>query len=75
MATFVIDGFCKAEENPFGPVQLYVAPLTATVERLSVVPVHTGLLDAGDGVTGVALTVAFTVAALLVQPATVAVTE
>jgi len=73
--TLAMEGFCAEEMNPFGPDQLYVAPVTALVERLSVAPVHTGLLPEGEGAAGTGLTVMLTVPALPVQPATVAVTE
>jgi len=65
-------GFCKDDVNDAGPVQLYVAPATVAVERLMVVPVHTGELDVGAGVAGVGFTVmviALDVAGLPVTPA------
>lgn len=68
-------GFCDVEENELGPVQVYVAPTTAAVERLIVEPVHTGLLLVGAGVAGVAFTTTLTVPAVLGQPPTVTVTE
>jgi len=37
-------GFCNALVNAPGPVQLYVAPPTAVVVRLSVAPAHNGPL-------------------------------
>ena len=73
--TFVMFGFCKVDENAFGPVQLYVAPATAPVVRLSVPPVQTGLLAEADGAAGIGLTTTATVPAALVQPFTVIVTE
>jgi hypothetical protein len=45
-------GFCAADVKPPGPVQLYVAPATAGVVRLSVAPTHRGPLLAGVGVGG-----------------------
>ena len=45
-------GFCELEVNPFGPVQLYEAPLAVGVERLSVVPLQTGPLFPAVGVVG-----------------------
>ena len=70
-----IDGFCSVEVKEFGPVQLYVAPETAGVERLIVVPVHTGELLLTVGVAGSALTTTVVVPAALAHPATVRVTE
>ena len=49
---FVTVGFCRADVNPLGPVQLYVAPTTAGVERLIVFPAQTGLLLEAVGVAG-----------------------
>jgi hypothetical protein len=71
---FVRDGFCTEEAKLFGPVQLYVAPATAGVERLIVLPVHTGeLLDAA-GVAGVAFTTTAVVPIAEVHPFAVTVT-
>lgn len=54
----VIEGFCVADVNPEGPVQLYVALLTLLAVRYKMFPVHNGpLLDAA-GVAGVGLTTA-----------------
>ena len=52
MGTFGIEGFCKPLVNPFGPVQAYVAPVTAVVVRLRVVPLHKGPLFCGAGEAG-----------------------
>jgi len=49
-------GFCTVDVNDDGPVHAYVAPATAAVERLRVLPVQTGVLLEGDGVAGVVLT-------------------
>jgi hypothetical protein len=49
-------GFCSADANAEGPVHEYVAPATAAVERLIVLPVQTGVLLEGAGVAGVVLT-------------------
>jgi hypothetical protein len=68
-------GFCNEEENPFGPVQLYVAPATALVVRFNVPPVQTGLLLDGEGAAGMGLTTTAVVPTGLVQPLTVIVTE
>ena len=74
-ATLVMEGFCKPDENPFGPVHEYVAPATALVVRFKVLPVQTGLLLEGVGVDGIGFTVTVTVPAGPVHPPTVAVTE
>ena len=47
---FVRLGFCVEDENANGPVQEYVAPATAGVDRLMVLPVQTGELLDADGV-------------------------
>ena len=60
--------------KPLGPVQLYEAFKMAGVKRLSVLPLHTGLLLVGAGAGGLFTTTA-TVAVALVQPATVTVSE
>src|SRR6185312_553201 len=73
--TFGIEGFCKAEMNPLGPVQLYVPPTTKGVNRFNVEPSHTGLLLVGVGVAGGGLTITFTVPTALVQVPTVTVNE
>jgi hypothetical protein len=67
-------GFCEVLLKLFGPVHEKVAPATVGVERVIVVPAHTGLLLLADGVEGIEFTVTFVVAALLVHPFTVAVT-
>jgi hypothetical protein len=71
---FGIDGFCSDEVNPFGPVQLYIAP--AIVEALScnVLPAQIGPLLLAAGGAGAALTTAVVVADVEVQPLTVTVT-
>lgn len=68
-------GFCNAEVNPPGPVHEYVAPATAVVVSVMVVPVHTGLLLPGAGVAGIGFTTTVVVPGVLVHPPTVAVTE
>ena len=79
-----IEGFCKLEVNPLGPVQLYVAPgifeaVRSILEDVGVprtVTVwQTGLLLAAVGAEGDALTVTSTVPAGLGHPLMVAVTE
>src|SRR5207248_8983910 len=49
-------GFCRDEVKPFGPVQAYVAPVTAGVAREIVVPAQNGPLFDAAGVAGVGLT-------------------
>lgn len=67
-------GFCTEEANAEGPVQLYVAPGTAAVLRLIVLPVQTGELLEGEGVAGVVFTTTAVVPTALVQPFVVTVT-
>ena len=66
-------GFCTDEENEDGPVHVYVAPTTAGVERLMVLPTHTGVLLDAVGVAGVLLTVTATVPIAEVHPFVVTV--
>ena len=68
-----IVGFCNALVKLLGPVQAYVAPVTAGVERLMVAPAHAAGLVA-VGVAGIGLTTKFVVPAALVHPFTVTVT-
>ena len=68
------DGFCTDEANDEGPVHEYVAPATAGVERLMVLPEHTGVLLDAVGVAGVALTTTAVVPAAEVHPLAVTVT-
>src|SRR5204863_139146 len=74
VVALVIDGFCKAEVNPFGPVQLYVAPATVGVLNVKVDPAQIGPLLDAVGVVGIEFTVAVVDPAALVQPLTVTVT-
>lgn len=74
VVTEVMFGFCSDELKLFGPVQLYAAPTTAGVERLSVLPEQTGELLDAVGVDGVALIVTAVVPAADVHPPTVTVT-
>ena len=73
--TFVITGFCKLEVNPFGPVQLYTPPDCPVVLRFKVDPSHSGPLLEAVGATGIRFTTTLVVAAVLVQPLAVVVTE
>jgi formaldehyde-activating enzyme involved in methanogenesis len=68
------DGFCTEETNDEGPVHEYVAPATAGVDRLIVLPVHTGVFDNAVGVAGVAFTTTAVVPAADVHPLVVTVT-
>jgi len=70
----VRDGFCKADTNEAGPVQEYVAPATAGVERLSVLPEQTGVLLDAVGAAGVALTTTAVVPTAEIHPFVVTVT-
>jgi hypothetical protein len=74
VAAALTTGFCKEDENEFGPVHVYVAPATAPVLKLKDEPAHTGPLLAATGVTG-GFTITVVVPAMLVHPLTVAVTE
>jgi hypothetical protein len=56
-------------------LQAYVAPVTNGVEKVIVCPTHTGLLVVMTGKAGTVFTVTVVVAAALVHPDTVAVTE
>jgi hypothetical protein len=70
----VMDGFCTALAKLFGPAHEYVAPATAAVERLIVLPVHTGEFEEGAGVDGVVLITTAVVPCAEVHPFTVTVT-
>ena len=61
IVAFDINGFCKEEENPFGPVQEYVAPATPAANRFKVDPTQIGLLLVGVAV-GIGLTVTIEIA-------------
>ena len=50
-------GFCAADVKLFGPVQLYVAPASVGVLKVSAEPAHTGPLFPAVGVEGIAFTV------------------
>jgi hypothetical protein len=67
-------GFCAEDANDDGPVHEYVAPATAGVERLMVLPVHTGVLLDAVGVAGVAFTTTAVVPTPEVHPFVVTVT-
>ena len=71
---FEMLGFWIVLVKPFGPVQEYVAPAIVLPVKLIVPPAHKGLLLPAVGADGIAFTITFVVPALLVQPATVAVT-
>jgi hypothetical protein len=67
-------GLCTAEAKLLGPVHEYVAPATAAVERLIVLPVQTGVLLDGAGAAGVVFTTTATVPTADVHPFVVTVT-
>jgi len=69
------EGFCKVEENPLGPLQLYEALAIVLAVSDNELPVHTGELELAVGAEGVWLTVTETEPALPVHPLTVADTE
>ena len=71
---FEMLGFWIVLVKPFGPVQEYVAPAIVLPVKLIVPPIHTGPLLEAVGGEGMVFTTTVVVAALLVQPATVAVT-
>ena len=56
VVTLFITGFCKADVNPFGPVQLYVTPATVDAVRFNVDPTHKGLLLLTTAFAGIGLT-------------------
>lgn len=67
-------GVLTALVNDAGPVQAYVAPVTAAVLKLMVCPAQSGVLLVTAGVAGVAFMTTAPVPAALVQPPTVTVT-
>lgn len=68
-------GSSKADVNVAGPVQLYVAPAIVLDVKLIVEPTQSGELLPAVGAAGVAFTTTVVVAAVLVHPPTVTVTE
>ena len=74
VVALAIVGFCRADVKLFGPVHEYVAPATAAVERLIVLPEQTGELLEGAGVAGVLFTTTAVVPTADVQPVVVTVT-
>jgi len=66
-------GFCTALVKEDGPVQAYVAPVTAGVFNEMVCPTQSGELVVMVGVAGAAFTTTVAVPAALVQPPTVTV--
>ena len=60
VVTLAIEGFCEDEVKLFGPVQLYVAPVTVLAVRFKVEPTQTGVLPPVVGVAGVGITVTTT---------------
>ena len=69
-----MDGFCVDEENPFGPVQEYVAPTMLLAVKFNVLPAQIGELLPAVGAAGVGLTVTVVVDCALEHPFTVTVT-
>ena len=74
VVAFGIVGFCWLDVKALGPVHEYVAPVTVEAVRLRVWPAQMGPLLPAVGADGMALTVAFVVAAVDVHPLTVTVT-
>ena len=66
-------GFCTADVKEAGPVQLYVAPVIAGVDKDMADPAQTGELAVTAGAAGVEFTVTATVPATLVHPPAVTV--
>ena len=75
MPASVAVGFCTDDVKPFGPVHAYVAPATAGVESVAVLPVQIGPLFDAVGVAGIGLTTSVVEPAADVQPLTVTVTK
>jgi hypothetical protein len=75
VVALVIEGVRDDDVKPFGPVQLYVAPVMIDAMRLRVEPAQIGLLLVAVGADGIELTVTLVVPGVLVQVPTVAVTE
>ena len=53
----VIEGFCRVEEKPFGPVQMKDAPGCPVAVRFKVLPAQIGLLLPAVGLPGTGFTV------------------
>ena len=68
VVTLFITGFCKADVNPFGPVQLYVAPDTVDAVRFNIDPTHRGPLLPTNAFAGIAFTTTLVDAPLDEQP-------
>ena len=64
-------GFCKADVNAFGPVQLYVAPATKFENKFNVEPEQIVELFVAIGAKGIGLTVTDVVPTKPLQPPTV----
>ncbi len=71
----LITGFEFDEANPFGPVQLYVAPAIVDAVKLKLVPSQTAELFDAVGDAGMGLTITDVLAELLVHCPTVTATE
>ena len=68
-------GFCNVEVNPFGPLQLKVAPTVDVAVRLKVCPEHKGELEPIVKTVRVGFTTTFTVPVALAQLFMVALSE
>jgi hypothetical protein len=68
-------GFCNGEENPFGPLHEYVAPIKVVEVKLKDVPEQTGELLPIIGVVGGGLTMTVVLPAGPVHPFRVAITK
>src|SRR5436190_20958891 len=75
VVAFARVGFCADDVKPPGPVHEYVAPATAGVESVAVLPLQIGPLFDADGVAGVALTTIVVEPAADGQPFAVTVTN
>jgi hypothetical protein len=75
VALALTEGSSSEETKVFGPVHEYVAPAIVLDVTFNAAPAHTGPLLPGIGAEGIGFTVTVVVPAILVQPATVAVTE
>ena len=74
VVALAIEGFCRVDVNPLGPVQLYVAPGKLVAVKSMLPPAQTGVLLPAT-IPGIGLIVTSTESGSLeLQPATLAVT-
>lgn len=66
--TFESTGFCEAEVNPPGPVQLYVAPATVWACSAAVPPTQGGIIGDEAKATGNGFTVTVNVVPVAHEP-------